>query len=192
MRIDELAETRTTPPTVSPCGCNSRRGCQPRPHRLTPVRPKATDRRSAETKRRIPRSRIGVTASTGDLLMEGHAASLAGRGQGQGQVSRGLALGCRREPLPPDRAAPPPRSQASAERGAAPLVGPVKGEGASGRAPSSGGASCRTDVLLRPPLDRVAVRDRPRRLRAEFLLRLDRPVRQIGRASCRERVLRLV
>src|SRR5262245_40246821 len=41
----------------------------------------------------------------------------------------------------------------------------------------AGAASYRMDVLLRPPLDRVAVRDGPGRLGAEFLLRLERPVR---------------
>src|SRR5215831_21205141 len=41
----------------------------------------------------------------------------------------------------------------------------------------TGAASYRMDVLLRPPLDRVAVRDGPGRLGAELLLRLERPVR---------------
>src|SRR6516165_10309029 len=38
-------------------------------------------------------------------------------------------------------------------------------------------ASCRMDVLLRPPLDRIAVRDGPGRFGAEFLLGLERPIR---------------
>src|SRR4051812_10386656 len=42
----------------------------------------------------------------------------------------------------------------------------------SSRLPETG----RNDLLLGPSLDRVAIRDRPRRFRAKLLLRLERPV----------------